>query len=128
MGRGHGRLEKQLIEPSYESYPAEGTKEEKAKWLKMKMTEQWCYNILMSNKAAEYWESEWKRVSEYNKCKKAARPTGQPKDKVQEVADPEESGEIPEPDNKQETAKEKSRLRYVKYVKFVATLIPEILI
>ena len=54
--------------------------------------------------------------------------TGQPKDKLQEVADLEESDEIPEPDDKQETAKVKSRLRYVKYVKFVTTLILEILI
>ena len=68
--RGHGGPRKQLTEPSYEGYPAHSAKEEKAKWLKMKATEQWHYNILMSNKAAEYWESECERVSAYNKCKK----------------------------------------------------------
>ena len=40
LGRGCGRLWKHLIEPSYEDYPAEGTKEEKAKLLKMKATRQ----------------------------------------------------------------------------------------
>ena len=34
--------------------------------------------------------------------------TGQPKDKLHKVADPEESGEFPEPDDKQESAKEKA--------------------
>ena len=60
LGKGCGRPQKQLIEPSYEGYPAEGTKEEKAKWLKMKATEQWLSNILMSYKEAEYWKSEQK--------------------------------------------------------------------
>ena len=31
IGRGHGRPHKQLVEPIYEGYPADGTKEEKAK-------------------------------------------------------------------------------------------------
>ena len=128
LGRGCGRPCKQLIKPSYEGYPADGTKEEKAKWSKMKATEQWRYNILTSNHAAEYQESERKQVSEYNKCKKAATATGQPNNKPKEVADPEESGEIPDTEDKQEAAKEKGRLQYVKYIKFVATLIPEILI
>ena len=128
LGRGHGRPCKQLIEPTYEGYPADGTKEEKARWLKMKATEQWRYNILTSNWATEYRESERKWVSAYNKHKKAATVTGQPKDNLQEEVDPEESVEIPDTEEKQDAAKEKSRLWYVKYVKFVATLIPEMLI
>ena len=51
------------MEPTYEGYPADSTKEEKASWLKMKATEQWRYNILTGNKAAEYHESERKSVS-----------------------------------------------------------------
>ena len=65
---------------------------------------------------------------EYNKCKEAATVTGQPNEKLQEVADPKKSGEIPDTEDKQEAAKEKSRLQYIKYIKFVTTLIPEILI
>ena len=126
LGRGRGRPRKQLTEPTYEGYPADGTKEEKAKWLKMKATEQWRYNILTSNKAAEFRESERKRVSEYNKRKKSSTAISQPKDKPEEKAEPEESCEISETEDKQETSKEKSRLRYVKYIKLVATLIPEI--
>ena len=72
----------------------------------MKATEQWRYNISTSNCAAEYRESERKWVSEY-KCKKAVTVTSQPKDKPQEVADLEESNEIPDTEDKQEEAKEK---------------------
>ena len=82
-------------------------------------------NILTSNWVTEYRESERKWVSAYNKHKKAATVTGQPKDNPQEVVDPEESVEIPDAEEKQDAAKEKSRLWYVK---FVATLIPEMLI
>ena len=121
IGRGHGRPHKQLIEPTYDS-----TKEEKARWLKMKATEQWHYNILTSNKAAEYRESEKKRVSEYTKRKKSSTAISQPKDKPQEKAEPEESCEISDTEDKQEASKEKSRLWYVKYIKLVTTLIPEI--
>ena len=128
LGRGCGRPCKQLIKPIYEGYLADGTKEEKARWLKMKATEQWRYNILTSNWAAEYHESERKWVTAYNKCKKAATATCQPKDNPQEVVDPEESVEIPDTEEKQDAAKEKSRLWYVKYIKFVVTLIPEMLI
>ena len=36
LRRGHDRPHKQLIEPSYKGCPADGTKEEKARWLKIK--------------------------------------------------------------------------------------------
>ena len=121
-----GRPHKQLAEPTYEGYPADGTKEEKARWLKMKATEQWQYNILTSNKAAEYRESKRKRVSEYNKRKKLSTAISQPKDKPQEKAEPEESCEISDTEDKQEASKEKSRVQYVKYIKLGATLIQEI--
>ena len=67
-------------------------------------------------------------MSAYNKHKKAATATGQPKDNLQEVVDPEESVEIPDAEEKHDAAKETSRLWYVKYIKFVAILIPEMLI
>ena len=41
LGRGRGRHWKQLIEPSYDGYPVDGSEEEKKRWLKMKATEQW---------------------------------------------------------------------------------------
>ena len=128
LGRGCGRPCKQLMEPTYEGYPADSMKEKKARWLKMKAMEQWCYNILASNKVAEYFESERKHVSEYNKCKKSSTATSQPKDKPEEKAEPEESCEIGDTEDKQEASKEKSRLQYVKYIKLVTTLILEIVI
>ena len=36
LGRGRGRHQKQLIEPSYEGYSGDGTEVEKKQWLKMK--------------------------------------------------------------------------------------------
>ena len=124
IGRGHGRPCKQLVEPTYEG-PADGTKEEKARWLKMKAMEQWCYNILTSNKTAEYHENERKCVSEYNKHKKSSTAISQPKDKPQEKAEPEESCEISDTEDKQEE-KKKAEFSIVKYIKLGATLIPEI--
>ena len=113
LRRGCGRPCKQLMEPTYEGYPADGMKEEKASWLKMKAIEQWHYNILTSNKVAEYHESERKHVSEYNKCRKSSTATSQPKDKLEEKAEPEESCEISDTEDKQEASKEKRRLWYV---------------
>ena len=92
----------------------------------MKATEQRCYNILTSNKAVKYHESERKRMSEYNKCKKSSTAISQPKDNPQEKAEPEESCEISDTEDKQEASKEISRVRYIKYIKLVTTLIPEI--
>ena len=59
---------------------------------------------------------------------KAATVTGQPKDNPQEIVDLEESVKILDAEEKQDAAKEKSRLWYVKYIKFVATLILKMLI
>ena len=109
LARGWGRPCKQLTEPSYKGYPADGSKEEKQKWLKTKATEQWSYNILMSNRAAEYHESERKRVSAYNKWKKAATMADQPMDSPQNImTDPREGGDGPEAAYKQEKAKHKA--------------------
>ena len=58
LGRGRGRPRKDLVEPSLDGYPADGTEEEKKQWLCMKCMEQWRYNILTSNKAEEYREKE----------------------------------------------------------------------
>ena len=70
--------------------------------------EQWYYNILTSNKVAEYCESERKIVSEYNKHKKSSTATSQPKDKPEEKEEPEESWEISDTEDKQEASKEKA--------------------
>ena len=74
LGRGRGRPQK-LIEPSYEGYPVDGTEVEKMRWLKMKATEQWRYNILSSNQAAEYHECERHRVREYQMRKAQQKPS-----------------------------------------------------
>ena len=40
LRRGRGRPRKELVEPSLNGYPADGTEEEKKRWLCMKCTEQ----------------------------------------------------------------------------------------
>ena len=52
IGRGRGRPQKQLIEPSMEDFPEHGTGDEKHRWLKMKVTELWRYNMLTSDQSA----------------------------------------------------------------------------
>ena len=58
LGRGRGRPRKQLMEPTLEGFPVYGTEVKKQWWFHQKCTEQWRYNILVSNKAAEYWAKE----------------------------------------------------------------------
>ena len=85
----------------------------------MKVTEQGHYNILMSNKAAEYHENERQRVSMFNKRKRAAAVAVWPNNHPQAAADPGEGGDDPQADEKVDTAEEKSHLWYVKkYVNF----------
>ena len=92
----------------------------------MKATEQWRYNILTGNKMIEYHESKRKKKILVSKRKKLSTATSQ--DKPERKAEPEESCEISDTEDKQEASKEKSRLQYIKYIKLVATLIPEIVI
>ena len=75
LSMGRGRSQKQLIEPSYEGYPVDGTEVEKKRWLKMKATEQWRYNILSSNQATEYCEHERHQVWEYQMRKVQQKPS-----------------------------------------------------
>ena len=72
LGRGKGRPCKELQEPSMDSFHEHGTGEEKQRWLKMKATEIWRYNILTSNQGAGYRRRENAHVREYNNKKKAA--------------------------------------------------------
>ena len=72
LGRGRGRPHKELQEPSMDSFSEHGTSEEKQRWLKMKATKIWRYNILTSNQGAEYRRHENAHVKEYNHKRKAA--------------------------------------------------------
>ena len=58
IGRGKGRPRKQLVAPTLDGFPIDSTEDEKQKWFNKKCTEQWWYNILTSNKAAEFREKE----------------------------------------------------------------------
>ena len=49
---------KQLVAPTLDGFPIGSMEDEKQKWFHKKCTEQWRYNILTSNKAAEFGEKE----------------------------------------------------------------------
>ena len=120
IGRGKGRPRKQLVEPSLEGYPADESEEEKKRWLRMKCSEMWRYNVLTSDRAEEYREKEKARCKAAYHAKKAGKGRGK-----QSAA----SGVVGAPvildttDDKEEKAKEQSRLRYVKFVKYVKSII-----
>ena len=111
FGRGRGRPWKQLIEPSMEGFPEHDTGDEKHRWLKMKVTELWRYNMLTSDQSAEFRKKENAHVCEYY-CKKkvaeAAAGSGQPP-----PCPPTPSADDDTLDS-QDKAREKSRLQYVK--------------
>ena len=58
IGRGKGRPRKQLVAPTLDGFSIGGMEDKKQKWFHKKCTEQWRYNILTSNKAAEFREKE----------------------------------------------------------------------
>ena len=113
LGRGRGRPCKELQDPSMDGFPEHGTGEEKQRWLKMKATEIWRYNILTSNQGAEYRRHENACVREYNHEKKAAAAAS-----ASQLPPP---TDVPTPDVQDvdlvQKVKEQSRLRYIKYVK-----------
>ena len=105
IGRGRGRPRKQLIEPSMEGFPEHGTGDEKHRWLKMKATELWQYNMLTSDQSAEFRKKENACVCEYYRKKKvaeAAAASGQPP-----PCPPTPSADDDTPDS-QDNAREKS--------------------
>ena len=111
ISRGRGRPQKQLIEPSMEGFPEHGTGDEKHRWLKMKATELWRYNMLTSDQSAEFRKKENAHVWEYYHKKKvaeAAAASGQPPPHP-----PTPSADDDTPDS-QDKAREKSQLQYVK--------------
>ena len=107
LGCGRGWPHKSLQPPSFEGFPEQGMKEEKVCWLKQKVTEQWRYNFLQSDKAAKFCRSENARVKCYQAQKKAkaAAAMGAPSSPTVEIID-EDTG-----NDKADRAKEKSRLR-----------------
>ena len=81
----------------------------------MKATEQWCYNILTSNKAEDYCQREKACVSEYN-----ARRCEQKQPSAAAGAHPKTAtspASVDKNQEKTEKLKEQSRLWYIKYVK-----------
>ena len=70
LGRGRGRLRKNLVMPTTDDFQYDGSQEEKDKYLKKKTTEIWRFRKLTSNGSAEYRASENARVKEYRKKKK----------------------------------------------------------
>ena len=103
IARWRGRPRKELAEPNMEGFPESGSAEEKHKWLKMKATELWRFNMLTNEQAGEYRQKENERVREYHRRKKTEAAGKAPPSGVDETVD---------------RAKEKSRLWYVKkYIK-----------
>ena len=116
LGRGRGRPNKWLDEPSY-GYPVDGTEEEKTRWLKQKATKQWRYNILTSKQAEEYHQHEKEWVHNYNARKHQQRqPTAA-------AGAPAATPSVKEKDDKTEKSKAQSRLQYIKYVNSIKNYI-----
>ena len=70
LGRGRGRPRKNLMVPTTDDFPYDGTQEERDKYLKKKMTEMWHFKKLTSTGSAKYRASENARVKEYQRKKK----------------------------------------------------------
>ena len=113
IGREKGRPRKQLVAPALDGFPIGSTEDEKQKWFHKKCTEQWWYNILTSNKAAEL------RVKERARCKEHTMPGRRRRWRhLQQLEPPPPHAELPD-DNVQEREKstELSRLWYVKHTR-----------
>ena len=70
LGRGRGRSRKNLVVPSTDDFPYDGTPGERDRYLKKKNTEMWHFRKLTSTGSAEYRARENARVKEYQKKKK----------------------------------------------------------
>ena len=70
LGRGRGRPRKQLVKPTMDDFPLDGTDEEQRKYICRKRTEMWHYNKLCGSDSVEYRKSEINRVKSYNIKKK----------------------------------------------------------
>ena len=70
LGRGRGRPRKNLVVPSTDDFPYDGTPEERDRYLKKKNTEMWHFKKLTSTGSAEYRARENARVKEYQRKKK----------------------------------------------------------
>ena len=70
LGRSQGRPRKELIQPTMDDFPKDGTDKEKDKYISKKTTELWQYKKLTSDSSAEYRAKENTRVKEYQRAKK----------------------------------------------------------
>ena len=61
-GKKRGRPRKTLLPPTFDDFPEDGTEEEKFKWKKAKISQQWRYNKKVGPEAAEYRQKENERV------------------------------------------------------------------
>ena len=70
IGRGQGRPRKEIVKPTMEDCPLDGTEDEQKKYIVKKRTEMWRYKKLTGCDSAEYREKELKRVKTYQKKRK----------------------------------------------------------
>ena len=70
LGCGCGRPRKQLVKPTFDNFPIEGSEQEQKRYIKKKCTEMWRYNKLTGSDASNYWQSELEHVKGYQKKKK----------------------------------------------------------
>ena len=70
LGKGRGRPRKQLVQPTIDDFPNDGTEEEKSKYIRKKTTEMWRFKKLTSSDSAEYRAKENARVKEYLRNRK----------------------------------------------------------
>ena len=70
LGCGRGRPHKQLVKPTFDDFPIEGSEQEQKRYIKKKCTEMWRYNKLTGSDALDYQQSELEHVKGYQKKKK----------------------------------------------------------
>ena len=70
LGHGRGRPRKELVKPTFDDFPIEGTEEEQKRYVKKKRMEIWRYKELSGSSASEYRQSELERVRDYQEKKK----------------------------------------------------------
>ena len=108
LGRGRGRPRKKVQPPSYDDYPVDAPKDVQERWVQKKATEQWRYNKLMSESAAEYRKAENERASRYYYMKKKNLAACASANDADQFCHDDDSSIQKQKDD---TAKEKSRLR-----------------
>ena len=111
LGHGRGRPRKELVKPTFDDFPIDGTEAEQKRYIKKKRTEIWRYNKLMGADSSQYRQSELNRVKEYQQKKKK---------EIEGTASDESR------DSSAEYKKKLSRKRYI-YVKYTSVNVPNLM-